>query len=172
MSNYGENTQIVCQNTVVDNVHTFYCDDCGAVCAVAGSDASETTKLVAATTPDGRHICDVCAGNLQLARMNTGDSGVVYISSDGRTFTTWGGTKLGTVHELGGKDGIWPFKTLEKIMARLPVPCVHWAGVTTDGLLVYGRTMGHGSCATAHPRRRKGHLQVEDGSTLAMEGVN
>lgn len=158
--------------TNVDNVHTFYCDDCGAVCAIAGSDASKTITLVVATTPDGRHICDVCAGNFQLARMNSGDSDIVYISADGRTFTTWGGTKLGTVHELGGLGGTWSAQAISRIMLRLPVKAVHWSGVTNDGLLIYGRTQGHSMCASAHPRRRKGRLQVEAGSTLAMEGVN
>lgn len=146
-------------STTIDNVHTFACFECGATCATAGSDAIKNSfsMPVAAVTPDGKHICDVCVGNRQLATLASGDSELVYISTDGRTFTTWGGTKLGVVTSIG-REG-W-------------IPVRPWSGVTNDGVLVYGKTQGRGMCATVHPRRRRGQVRLVAGSVLAMEGVS
>lgn len=148
-----------------------YCFVCGAGCAVAGSGIEKLDGVRIMGRLYGEPTCDVCIGNEQLGRLQSGDSEIVYISSDGKTFTTWGGVKLGTIHELGGTGGTWSEQALTRIMARLPVKCVHWSGVTEDGVLVYGRTQGHGMCATAHPRRKKGRIMVEAGSRIALEGV-
>lgn len=151
---------------------TTYCFVCGAACAVAGSEAEKQEGVLVMGILNGEPTCDVCIGNDILADFANGLDNLVYISSDGRTFTTWSGVKLGTVQELGGKGGTWSAQALDRIMARLPVKCVHWSGVTNDGVLVYGRTMGHSTCATAHVRRKRGRIVVESGSRIAMEGVN
>lgn len=119
----------------------------------------------------GEPICSQCAANNILGRLSEGSDAVVYISEDGRSFTTWDGVKLGTVHELGGKDGIWSAQAISRFMLRLPVKAVHWSGVTLDGVLVYGRTQGPCMAATAHVRRKRGRIVVEAGSTIAMEGA-
>lgn len=151
---------------------TTYCSVCGAACAVAGSEAQKQEGVLVMGILHGQPTCDVCIGNDILADFANGLDGLVYISGDGRTFTTWSGVKLGTIHELGGKGGTWSFQSIERIMAELPVRCVHWSGVTVDGVFVYGRTMGHNMAATAHVRRKRGRIVVETGSRIAMEGVS
>ena len=148
----------------VDNEHTFYCYSCGTVCGAAPITDPAVPVM---GRYEGEPWCDICLGNLQLCRMAEGLDEVVYISSDGRSFTTWAGTKLGQVRELGAVGGIYDGSGLKRILARLPVKAVHWSGVTEDGVHVYGRTGGPGMVATAHVRRHKGRIVVEQGSTLA-----
>lgn len=149
----------------------YFCHDCGGPAVIAGSaEADENPKFpVVGTTIDDQSVCDVCIGNRTQEQLAEGLDTFVYISEDGRSFQTWGGTKVGTVHELGGIGGIWSAQSISRMMLRLPVKAVHWSGVTLDGVLVYGRTQGPCMAATAHPRRSHGRLQVEQGSRLALE---
>jgi hypothetical protein len=152
---------------------TTNCFTCGALCAVAGSEAQKQEGVLVMGILRGEPTCDICIGNDMLAGFEQGMSDVVYISQDGRSFQTWGGgAKLGTVQEMGGKGGIWSAQAISRIMNRLPVRVVHWSGVTNDGVLVYGKTMGPCMAATAHVRRKKGRIVVEAGSRIALEGVS
>jgi hypothetical protein len=48
----------------------------------------------------GRRSCYACSDNLEREAMGTAERFFAYLSSDGRTVTTWSGGKLGTILRL------------------------------------------------------------------------
>lgn len=148
------------------SIDTYTCYCCGADCATANSEAQKNGLLCVGFLGE-EPWCGRCLRDRIMGELENGLDRIVYIGGDGRTFTTWDGHLLGKVEELGGKGGIWSAQQISKMMLRLPVHSVHWSGVTTDGVHVYGRTQGPCMAASAHVRRHKGRIVVAAGSPAA-----
>lgn len=53
-----------------------------------------------ARTSEGRTLCYSCADDAQRADIQTADRFTAYVSTDGRTLTTWSGGTLGRVQQI------------------------------------------------------------------------
>jgi hypothetical protein len=148
-------------------MNTYTCFCCGADCATANSEAQKNGLLCVGFIGEDPW-CGRCLRDRILGELESGLDRTVYISGDGRTFTTWDGHELGKIEELGEKGGIWSAQQVSARMLRLPVPSVHWSGVTIDGVHVFGRTQGHGMAASAHVRRSRGRIVVAVGSPASQ----
>lgn len=107
-------------------METVHCDDCRAACVPDGGATGY------ARTADGRRICYSCANAAERAAFAAADAYCAYVSSDGRSVTTWPGGALARVTETrrhrGGFGG-------EYFSVRAVAP---------DGARWYGRGGGPG----------------------------
>lgn len=67
------------------------CDCCGGVCIPEGC------AVGYAVTNDGRKLCYQCCDNSQRLEFSAAERFSAYVSSDGKSLTTWTGGKLARV---------------------------------------------------------------------------
>lgn len=111
---------------------------CPTHCAKCGNDfppiASNGVAAGYAITGNGSHICYTCADEQQRADMRQFDKYGAYLSSDGKSLTTWTGSELAKViSEKTVSGGGFHFGSLTAIRAKAP-----------DGSIWYGKGSGRG----------------------------
>lgn len=95
-----------------------------------------------AHTSDGRVLCYTCAEAEELAAFHEAATYGAYLSSDGRTVTTWTGATLAQVTSNTDADNGWHGSTITHIRA-----------VDSTGAHWFGKGGGEGMCLTM--RRNK-----------------
>ncbi len=83
-----------------------------------------------ARTADGRTMCYLCADELQRLEMATVDRFTAYVSSDGRTLTTWSGGVLGRC-TLAGRH---PWSSERQYLRATDVHGNRWHGTGAPGM--------------------------------------
>jgi hypothetical protein len=118
----------------------YACARCGATFPeLAGNGV---TTGYATLRDSGERICYACADAQQRADMLTADKYGVYLSSDGKTLTTWTGGELARVtSETTSRTGFHGTK-LTHIRA------------VGAGAKWYGKGAGRGMCLTIHRAKR------------------
>lgn len=102
-----------------------------------GHTPTVTTEIGTGTAYDltGRSMCYGCADSQQAAEMTTADQMLLYLSSDGRSVTTWSGGVLARVTEHSATRTGWYGPDIHLIRAT-----------DANGARWYGRNGGNGMC--------------------------
>jgi hypothetical protein len=118
-----------------------HCAWCGAKFPDPPKDFGPTGYAIIPMTKET--VCYACADRWTREQMLASDKFGVYLSSDGKTLTTWTGGELARVtDEWKSSGGGFHFG-----------PLTHVRAIAPDGSLWYGKGSGRGMCLTIHRQR-------------------
>lgn len=91
---------------------------------------------------EGKTMCYECAADLDREEIRQGRQVFAYVSSDGRTVTTWAGSELMRITYHGTGPGFYGY------------PMHYYRAVTPEGQHYYGKNGGYGGGAGCAIRLR------------------